>query len=481
MGKKKISYFEDHKKPNTRREFLASGMMSFSAYMMTPSILSILANPSIARAASDGCEAATSGPALPAFVGVNLSGGASLSGNVIVHDRGGQLLPAYNQLGLGTTPQTETEFGNVLFPSATSITQSFLTGMRSQANGALAKSSFVSVCVPLADDTSNNAIDPTGMVTAAGLVGSLLPKLGSTNNTGTGISQKASNIQPPAPLVVKRLTDLTTALAPASSLTRNLNATQQKSLLSLVSDLSGSQARAVAAANSSSSQTLSKLVQCATGKNVELATQTNPGIDPQLDNDKTVSNLWQMTTGGTQFGRSQNERQIFGSMVYNGLKGNSGAVGLELGGYDYHGQGAATQNQKDFDAGQLVGKILATAQAMNQKVFIHITSDGSVGAPSGSGLRPGFTSDRGSGGMSYMIAFDPAARPSMKNDRTAAWQLGYYTNGQGAADDTLVGSADKAGVAAFANYLAFAKQTNLFSKVLSPLSTSDQDYIVRFA
>jgi hypothetical protein len=480
MGKnKKYNYLEDHKKPNSRREFLASGMMSFSAYMMTPSILGILSNSSVAQAA-DACESASQS-VLPAFVAVNLSGGASLSGNYIVHDQGGNLLPKYDILGLGTTPPTEKEFGNVLFPSSTAVTQSFLTGMRAQANGALAKSSFIAVCVPLQDDTSNNAIDPTGMVTAAGLVGSLLPKLGTRNTTGTGISQKASNIAPPAPLIVSKISDLTSALAPASALTNNLNKTQQKNLLTLVSNLSGSQARAVASANSSSSQTLSKLVQCATDKNIELATQTNPGIDPQLDSDKSVANLWQMTTGGTQFGRNQNERTIFGSMVYNGLKGNSGAVGLELGGYDYHGQGATSQNQKDFDAGQLVGKVLATAQAMNKKVFIHVTSDGSVGAPSGSGLRPGFTGDRGSGGMSYIIAFDPAGRPGMKNDRTAPWQLGYYTNGQGAADDSLVGSADKAGVAAFANYLAFAGQSSLFSKVLTPLSTSDQDYIVRFA
>jgi hypothetical protein len=480
MGKK-YNYFEQHnRKPNSRREFLASGMMSASAFMMTPSILGILANSSVAGA-TDSCDATSSGPGLPAFVGVNLAGGASLSGNVIVHDKGGQLLPAYNQLGLGTAPATETEFGNVLFPSSQAITTSFLTGMRSQANGALTKAAFISVCVPLADDTSNNAIDPTGMVTAAGLVGTLLPKLGSTSKTGTGISQKASNVQPPAPLIVQSISDLTTALAPASTLTAKLSLPQQKSLFSLVSDLSGSQARAVAAANSSSSQTLSKLIECATGKNVALATQTNPGIDPKLNSDQTVSNLWQMNTGNDAFGRSQAERTVFGSMVYNGLKGNAGSIGLELGGYDYHGAGATSQNQKDFDAGALVGKILATAQAMNKKVFIHITSDGSVGADPTSSLRPGFTSDRGSGGMSYMIAFDPAGRPAMKNDRTAAWQLGYFTNGQGAADDSLVGAADKAGVAAFANYLAFAKQLPAFGKVLSPLSTSDQDYIVRFA
>jgi hypothetical protein len=318
-------------------------------------------------------------------------------------------------------------------------------------------------------------------VTAAGLVGSLLPKLGSNNKTGTGISQKASNTAPPAPLVVSKIADLTSALAPASSLTSNLSLAQQKSLLTTISALSGSQARSVASVNSSSSQTLSKLTQCATDKNINLATQANPGIDPQLDSDKSVSNLWMMATGGTQFGRSQTERTIFGSMVYNALKGNSGSVGLELGGYDYHGNGTTVQNQKDFDAGQVVGKVLATAAAMNQKVFIHVTSDGSVGAPSGSGVRPGFTGDRGSGGMSYMIAFDPAGRPNMKNDKAAPWQLGSFSKGQGAEDNTIVGSADKAGLAAFANYLAFAGQMSLFGKVLSPLSISDQDAIVRFA
>lgn len=480
MGKnKKYDTHQDHKKPNTRREFLASGMMGSAAFMMAPSILQVLAT-SVAKA-DDSCGSA-SATVLPAFVGVNLAGGMSLSGNYMVHDSGGSLLSNYDILGLGTgVITTEKEFQGVLFPSSNVITTSFLTGLRNTAGTAVAKTSFVGVCVPLQDDTSNNAIDPTGMVTAAGLVGALLPKLGRSSSTGTGISQKASNTPPPAPLIVSKIADLTSALAPASSLTSSLTSAQQKSLLSLVSTLSGSQARAVASVNSSSSQTLSTLVQCATDKNIDLATQTNPGIDPQLDSDKTVSNLWSMTNGGTLIGRTQNERTIFGSMVYNALKGNSGSVGLELGGYDYHGQGANAQNQKDFEAGQLVGQVLATAAAMGKKVFIHVTSDGSVGAPSGSGVRPGFTGDRGSGGMAYMLAFDPAGRPAMKSDKAAPWQLGSFSKGLGAEDNTMVGSADKAGVAAFANYLQFAGQMSLFGKAITPLSISDQDAIVRFA
>ena len=482
---------EDHKRPASRREFIASGLMGFSAFMMAPSILSILGKPSFANALSAEACAASSATPLPAFVGINLGGGASLSGNYLPLDAGGNLLPKYDILGLGTgTPTIENEFQGVKFAGVSNgtLTSQFLAGLRSTTSQATRdKSSFVGVCVPLQDDTNSNQIDPTGMVTAAGLVGDLLPKLG-TSNSETGIDQKPSKITPPAPLIVTKLEDLTSALSPASTLTKQLDVNQRRKLLTLVSSLSGSQARAVASTNSSSSATLSKLVQCATDKNIELATATNPGIDPMLDSNLSLANLWQMNTGGNLFGRngnqafSQNQRKIFGSMVYNALKGNSGSIGLELGGYDYHGQGRQNQDDKDFMAGALVGKVLESGAVMNKKVFIHVTSDGSVGAPSSTEVRVGFESDRGSGGMAYILAFDPAGRPKMKNDRAGSYQIGNYTNGQGASDDTLSGSAERAGLACFANYLAFAGQSSLLDKVLSrPYTTSEQDYVVRFA
>ncbi len=481
----KVMLHDDHKQPSNRREFLASGLMSFSAFMMAPSVLSILGRSSVAMAAGTGACDLASSIQLPAFVGVNLSGGAALSGNYLPLDIAGNLLPKYDALGIGTgAPPVEREFQNVAFAgnAGGTLTAQFIAGLRSTTTQATRdKSSFIGICVPLQDDTSNNQIDPTGMVTAAGLVGSLLPKLG-TRNTLTGIGQMPARVSPPAPLIVNRITDLTEALSPASALTRNLSMPQQKSLLTLISNLSGSQARAVASANSASSQTLSKLVQCATQKNIDLSSVTNPGIDPRTDTDQSLANLWAMNTGGDQFARSQNERVIMGSMVYNALKGNAGSVGLELGGYDYHGAGRTAQDAKDFDAGALVGKVLESAGTMGKKVFVHVTSDGSVGAPTSADVRPGYTSDRGSGGMAFVIAFNPAGRPAMKNDRAGAYQVGYYTNGQGASDTSLVGSAERAGLACFANYLAFAQQLPLLEKTIArPYTAAEQDYVVRFA
>ncbi len=477
----------DHPRPTSRRDFLSTGLLSFSGLVMAPSILSVLAKPEFAMAASsDGCDVAAV-TRLPAFVNVNLSGGAALSGNVIMLDQGGNALPSYSILGQGPgAPIVENEFQGVGFHGVRNgrLASQFLAGLRSTATQATRdKTSFLTVAVPLGDDTSNNRIDPTGLITAAGLTGDLLPKLGN-RGTATGVNQSAGKLSPPAPLVVQNINDLTGALSPASSLTDKLSLTQRKSLLKLVSNLSSTQAAEVSASNSSSGTALKKLVQCATDKNIELSTNTNPGIDPRQDTNQALANLWQMGNNQNAIGQSQNQRVIMGSMVYNALKGNSGAVGIELGGYDYHGNDRVTvQDARDFTAGQLVGQILQSAATMNQKVFVTVTSDGSVGAGGNSAAGDNYTGDRGSGGAQYILAFDPAARPAMANpSKGAKHQLGWYNNGQGAVDTSLTGSAEQAAIATFANYLAFAKQSALLDKVLPRQYTqSELEYVLRFA
>lgn len=479
---------EGHGRPTTRRDFLSTGLLSFSGLMMAPSILSVLARPNFALAASaDGCDVVAA-TRLPAFVNVNLSGGAALSGNVAMLNQAGDPLPSYSQLGQGPDAAQffTTDFQGVTFHGVRNgrLSSQFLAGVQNTAADATrAKTSFLTVAVPLGDDTGNNQIDPTGLITAAGLTGDILPKMG-TRGTATGVNQMAAKMSPPAPLVVQNINDLTGALSPASSLTTKLTVDQRKSLLRLVSNLSGTQAREVASSNSSSGTALSKLVQCATDKNIELSTNPNPGIDPRQDTNASMANLWQMGNNQQVMGQNQNNRVVMGSMVYNALKGNSGAIGLELGGYDYHGNNRVNvQDARDFTAGQLVGQILQSAATMNQKVFITVTSDGSVGAGGGAAAGADFTGDRGSGGAQYILAFDPAGRPAMRNPSSGAkHQLGWYNNGQGAVDTSLTGSAEQAGIATFANYLAFAKQSSLLDKVLPRQYTqSELEYILRFA
>lgn len=475
---------EDHKKPSNRREFLASGLLGFSGFMFTPSILAVLAKPEFAMAADPSC-AAVNAVSLPAFVNINLSGGAAMGGNYLPLDAGGNLLASYDVLGAGATPNTEMEFGKVLFSGfptgSTRLGSQLLAGIRTAASATtLANSSFLAACAPLQDDSNTNQIDITGLVTKAGLQGALLPKLG-TRESITGVSNMPCLVTPPAPLTVNGIADVTNALAPSGNLATQLTAPQRSNLLRLVNNLSASQGRTIASANSSSGTALNKLVQCATDKNVVLANSTNPGVDPRVDTSSNVSTLWGMGTGGQQFGRSQNDRLVMGAMVYNALKGNAGAIGLEIGGYDYHGQDRiGTTDVMDNSAGQLIGKVLETAAAMQKKVFIHVTSDGAVGAQGGSTATDNFTGDRGAGNVSYMIMYDPAARPALKS--ATQYQLGCFNNSQGAVESTIAGSAVLAGTAAFANYLQFAGQIELYTQVTGNSSTDGtRDKLVKLA
>lgn len=476
-----IFLHDDHKKPTTRRDFLATGLMSFSGYLMAPSILTILGRAGVAHAA-DECGAGAATARLPAFVNLNLSGGASLASNTIPLDAGGNPLTNYSRVGLGSNPTTVTEFQGALF-SQSAATNQMLAGIRATASATtIQKTSFISIAVPSGDDTNGNQLDPSGLITAAGLAGELLPKLGR-RASATGVGQAAALLAPPAPLVVRSITDITNALAPAGAIATRLDQSKRESLARLINGLSVSQARTVASPNSASGTQLAKLVQCATDKNIELTASTNPGVDPRQDTNLGVSNAWQMGNTGAVAGQNQNDRIAMGAMVYNALKGNAGSVGLDLGGYDYHGNARATTNQRDNDAGRVLGMILESAAAMNQPVMVYVSSDGSVGSADGSDINAQFNGDRGTGGFAFIFAFHPNARPAMKNDRAGAWQLGEFTaSGQSSNDQTIVGTPDKAAAAVFANYLKFANQIPMLEKVLPGRYTSAQlDYVLRFA
>lgn len=465
---RRIFLHDDHKRPTTRRDFLAAGLIGVSGYLMAPSILSILARPNRAWGAESASCGSDSAVEMPAFVTINLAGGAALAGNYIALDQGGSMLPSYDLVGLGQAPPVEREFGNVAFAGAPSgsdrLAAQFLAGIRAGASRAtLDKTAFIAACVPLQDDSSNNKIDISGMVAAAGLSGSLLPRLGQRESV-TGVRQEPAIVRPSAPLVVNSINDILGALSPAGALASKLTSQQRQGLLKLVNNLSSTQARTLAQPNSASGQTLSKLIQCVTDKNVQLAGATDPGVDPRADKSVGIADVWGMGANNTQFGRSLNERLFMGAMVYNALKGNAGTVGLDIGGYDYHGNDRqGVTDVRDNEAGFLVGKVLESAARMGKKVFIQVTSDGSVGSQSGSDINVSFQGDRGSGGLTFALIFDPAGRPQLKDQNS--YQLGHFTKGQGADDQSATGTAEKAAKAIFANYLQFAGQAGLYAKI----------------
>jgi hypothetical protein len=448
-----------HKKPVTRREFLAHGIIPFAASALVPSALSLFASPG--AFAAENCASSGASLTLPAFFTLNLAGGASLAGNYIPRLASGDLLPSYTKMGLGnntganalTGGMVAAEFGHQgLFYSQSQL----LAGIRAQANAAtLANTAFVAICVSSRDDSGENKFDISGSIYQAGLVGSMLPPLGS-NSTPTGLNQQAAQVNPPPPLIVGNVADVTNSIGYTRALTQNgMTARQRQKLAKLVSNLSADQSRKLATVPAVSGVT--KLIECAGIKNEELILAGNGAVDPVTQRPE-LATAWGVNAG-TNGG---NQQRIFATMAYNGLLGSSGPVNLEMGGYDYHDNTRTTGDGRDNNAGQVIGRLLTSARIMGRKAFIYVTSDGSVTSNEGAAPGGAWVSDRGSNGSALLFMYDPAGRPATTN-----MQVGSFTAGQSTDSTTFVGSSPaNAGLAAVANYLKFSGRMDLVDRVL---------------
>jgi hypothetical protein len=452
-----------HGKPVTRREFLAHGLIPFAASAFLPSVLGLL-TPMEARAAT--CASSASG--MIPFITLNLAGGAGLSSNYAPRLASGDPLASYTKMGLGDNTganalEFESEFGVAGFPKqgATMFSQ-LLVGIRANCDPAtLANTAFLALCVQSQDDTSNNRFDVSGLVYKSGLVGSLMPNIG-TQSTATGTQMSVALAPPPRPMVVSNYGVLSSAIAYTRSLTgtNGLNTEQQGKLARLVASLSDSQAQKLAQVQSVAG--VKDIIECAGIKNAGLITNGAPaGINPSGNAD--ILARWGLNTGSfTPAAGSQDV--VFSTAVYNALLGQAGSVGLTIGGYDYHNGTRTTGNQKDNEAGRAIGRILDTARLLGKKAFLYVNSDGSVvsreDATPGTGV---WTSDRGNAGLAMIFMYDPAGRP-----QTTGSQIGSFTDGQSVDTTSPIGnSAEKAAVAVFANYLKLNNRMDLYSKVVT--------------
>ena len=141
-----------------------------------------------------------------------------------------------------------------------------------------------------------------------------------------------------------------------------------------------SEAQKIKLASISGGQELSKLVSCATQKNVTLLS-SDEYVDPRQDQAirSTYNNLWGI--GDNSPGNSR--ELIQASLVYNVLKGYATTCSLEVGGCDYHGSSRELTDQKDLEIGRLIGRTLQSAAILNKKLFIYVISDGSVSMRNG--------------------------------------------------------------------------------------------------
>ncbi|HVK60347.1 MAG TPA: hypothetical protein VM432_02305 [Bdellovibrionales bacterium] len=455
-----------HGAPKTRREFLASGFIAGMSTIALPSLLQLIASEARASNLSSECKALLEPQAdwMP-YLQVSLAGGAAVHTSILLLDKDRQLLPSYSRLGLGVTSgfSVGKEFGNVPFATFNGeYIGQIMAGLTKAAGAeALANTSMVKFCVRSQDDKINPD-GLMGLVTAAGRRGMDLPNLGTPKAQIRAAYIKATGVQN-----VTSIDTLISSLSPQGALASHLkDPAKRGSLLKLVSNLSAGQRKTLD--STASAQSLGKLVECSSAKNIELGQTDTSSFDPRQNT--AVASIWNITAD-SDAGEYNSEADapdleptaasaLHATVAYNVLNGRSGAGRIDLSGYDYHGQTREQQNAKDLAAGTVIGRILKTAHALQRPVFLHVTSDGSVESSSAS-MTGAFGADAGSRGSGFFLVYNPKGRIT-----TTDSQIGHFNSAQ-AVDESFMNTwiVDRCALAVFANYLQLHRQTGLLDKI----------------
>src|SRR5687768_1965613 len=217
-----------HKKPVTRRDFLAQGFTTGAASVVAPAAITAMLNPRRAAAALGGnleqvardvCGITQGAGKIP-FICFDLAGGANIAGsNVLVGKEGGQLdflsTQGYSKLGLpgnmlpnsATTDFINEEFG-LMFHSDSA----FLRGMLEKTS-ATTRAGVNGAIIPARseNDTGNNPHNPMYGIARAGAKGELLTLVGSENSESGGNSMAPAMLIDPQnrPTKIDRRSDVT--------------------------------------------------------------------------------------------------------------------------------------------------------------------------------------------------------------------------------------------------------------------------------
>ena len=467
-------YKKAHGIPLSRREMLASGMIPFAATIAMPSWLKVFANAGVAQAEDLVCSTSAGGN-LPAFVQIKLNGGAAMGYNFIANAAGGVLPTSLAKYGGGTASNLPliNGFANGAQFYAGS---GFYAGLVATAQPAtLMKTAFAGVPCVIGDDSSTQKLGLLGAVNDSGLRGSLIQSIG-TADTITGIpATPAVTPGMEAPLNITRLEDVLGSLGVSGALSQ-LSSAQKSKLFSTIQNLTAGQVAAIQGLNGA--ETLSRLMQCA-----NISNSTLIGNSSQLNISPLTNAAFATLWGITNATATNNQNFVFATQVQNAINGNSGPVGMSMGGYDYHGSTRAATDAKDNQAGVLVGRILESLALMQKPGFVVVCSDGAVSSDVSETPGQAWASDGGGTSCIYMMYYNPVTAPVANG-----FQVGQMTMG-GRADDSFItgGDPEKAAAAVLYNYLAVAYGSAggdaMFSKVASGISfsTVQKDLIRKFA
>jgi len=455
----------------TRRDFLAQGLLASAAATLFP--FDAMAQNSCDLASITAVDA----PMIPVIV-LDLAGGSNIAGaNVIVGGRGGQMdqLSEAGNRTLGLLPSespamagrvrdlagSTTNPDGLLFHSQSRLVQGIDNGaslaVRQKTDGVL-------MCAISDDDTGNNPHNPMYWFHAAGARGKLTQLIGTQGGTSGGNSQvPASSVDLSiAPLLINQPQDVLNlvGLGNRVSSANGIAPGRESLILRALDTLSG--ARVKALSRRQMPDAVKDLVLCNLEKTQALL-QNFTATQLSVTGDATLNSAM-----GGVFNLADGTQSRAAGVVKMVLDGLAATGTITLGGYDYHTGDRVQGDARDFEAGQMIGRILEAANRKNTPVVVYVFTDGGVSAGSTTDAQNGrlvWGGDSGQRSASLMLAFHPTTKPAM---RSASRQLGAYKTG-GSVDavaSPISNSVTNLAKAVVLNYLALHGEENRLEEVV---------------
>jgi hypothetical protein len=509
--------YENHKRPVTRRDFLAAGMASTTGMVLGPAWLGALLKASRANAqlAPDiqallgpgQCNVPTSASGIP-FICFDLAGGANLVGSeVLVGQQGGQTAflstAGYELLGLpGNMVPSSSAFIDpslgLLWHSDGAIKRGILSVATTPATAA--GTSGAVLCAESSNDTTSNPHNPMYGIAMAGANGLLLDLVGTESTVSGGNSMAPAALINPAlqPTTINQPSDATglvsTGGASADPLSVAVLESQTRISGGSTAYASGNETSIGGALSAPSGSTpgvllynsttdpnyladdtaLKNQVRCNYAKSAYTASAFgNPAaLDPTQDpliigGASPIFTVAQMN--------SNSDAAATATVMKLVIDGYAGAGTIAMNGFDYHDGTRATGETRNFQAGQMIGAVLEYAQRKGKPVMIYVISDGSLNSngmvdssAAGRG-KLGWQGDNQSVSSTFFLVYSPKGRPALLNG-AAGQQIGYFSSaGSVVTSSSPVGNAVTTLVqVVILNYMGLLGTTNQYSSVFPP-------------
>jgi hypothetical protein len=511
---------ENHKRPVTRRDFLAAGMLSTTGVVLAPAWLGALLRANRANAALDPdinallasgqCSVPSSGAGIP-FICFDLAGGANLVGSeVLVGQQGGQTAflstAGYELLGVP---------GNMVPSSSANIDPSL--GLLWHADGAI-KRGILSVattpataagtsggvfCAESQNDTQANPHNPMYGIAKAGAQGQLLTLIGTQSSVSGGNSEAPMMLINPAlqPTTINQPSDATAlvpippggqqdplSVAVLESQTRISGGSalftsgNEATIGGALSAPSGSTPGVQLYTDAVADTTLKNQVRCSYVKAANTADLFgNPSaLDPTQD-PLIIGGATPIFTAAEM--NSNSDAAATATVMKLVIDGFAGAGTITMGGFDYHDGTRATGETRNFQAGQMIGAVLEYAQRKGKPVMIYVISDGSLNSnmmvdssAAGRG-KLGWQGDNSSVASTFFLVYSPSGRPQLLNG-AAGQQIGYFSAaGNVVSSSSPVGNAVTTLVGAvILNYMGLLGTSAQYSALfpMLPLGSASQ-------